>query len=210
MRIDKNSIELGILILLLGQASVFAPVGAKITLDIARHFLKKWWGDGEPYVRPETDPEQVRDSIYKLKRNRYVVWKIDRKAHRVVLEITKKGKKAFDHASFSDITIPHPNRWDGKWRFLLFDIPEKRRALRDIFRERLKTLGFFQFQKSVWLFPFECEKEIRFICEYLEATPYIMMFAATIDNDKVLLRYFLREGVLIRRDLSLVDKGIRY
>lgn len=210
MRLDKDSLETAILILLLGQVSIFAPIGAKITIALARHFLKKWWEEGGPYVRPETDPEQVRDSIYKLKRNEYIRWKIDKKTDKAVLEVTEKGRKAFGQASFSDITIPKPQKWDGKWRFFLFDVPEKQRIMRDTLRSRLKSLGFFQFQKSVWIHPFECEKELRLICEYLTATPYATMFTASIDNDRTLRRYFLREGVLLRHHVSLLDKGARY
>jgi len=198
MRLDKDSIETAILILLFGQVSIFAPIGGKIVLAVAKHFAKQWCKEGGPYVRPETDPELVRASIYKLKRNNYIQWKIDKKANRAIVELTEKGRKAFARASFSDITIPKPQKWDGKWRFFLFDIPEKRRSLRNILREKLKNLGFFQFQKSVWIFPFECEKEMRFMCEYLEATPYTTMFAAEIDNDRTLRRYFLRGGVFVK------------
>lgn len=68
----------------------------------------------------------------------------------------------------------------------------------------------FQFQKSVWIHPFECGKELRCVCEYLKITPYTMMFTAKIENDRILRRYFLREGVLLRHHLSLLDKGVRY
>lgn len=210
MRIDKNSMELSILVLLLGQASVFAPIGGMIVFSIARHFIKKWWEEGGPYVRPEADPEQVRESIYKLRRNDYIEWEIDKKKNKAVVKLTKKGKAAFLRASFTDITIPRPEKWDGQWRFFLFDVPEKRRLLRDVLRAKLKSLGFFQFQKSVWIYPFECEKELRYTCEYLEATPYTMMFTAQIDNDRILRRYFLLKGILLRRDLSLFDKSLRY
>lgn len=34
---------------------------------------------------------------------------------------------------------------------IVFDIPESRRNIRDVFRKDLKLLGFRQFQKSVWI-----------------------------------------------------------
>ena len=40
--------------------------------------------------------------------------------------------------------------WDGKWRIVVFDIPEKRRVIRDILRSRLKMWGFSLWQQSVW------------------------------------------------------------
>lgn len=210
MKLNKDSIETVILIALLGQVSIVAPIGGKIFLAIAKQYVKKWWGERDPYVRPETDPKQVRESIYKLKRNDYIKLKLNKNNNTVTVELTKKGRKAFGEASFVDITITRKSEWDGQWRFLLFDIPEKRRGVRDILRLKVKSMGFFQFQKSVWIYPFECEKEVRYVCEYLEITPYTMMFTAKIDNDRTLRRYFLREGILLRRDLSLWDKGLRY
>lgn len=45
------------------------------------------------------------------------------------------------------------SRWDGKWRLLAFDIPEKNRRTRDKLREYLFILGFKPIQKSVWITP---------------------------------------------------------
>lgn len=41
--------------------------------------------------------------------------------------------------------------WDGKYRLVLFDIPEKNRVVRDNFRNKLKQLGFIGWQQSVWV-----------------------------------------------------------
>lgn len=40
--------------------------------------------------------------------------------------------------------------WDGVWRLVVFDIPEKHRRVRNILRRRLKEWGFTVWQKSVW------------------------------------------------------------
>lgn len=41
--------------------------------------------------------------------------------------------------------------WDGKWRIVIFDIPESKRLVRDLFRRNLKKWGFRHLQKSVWV-----------------------------------------------------------
>lgn len=41
--------------------------------------------------------------------------------------------------------------WDGKWRIVIFDIPEQKRLIRDLFRRNLKKWGFKHLQKSVWV-----------------------------------------------------------
>lgn len=210
MKLNKNSPEREILIALVVGAIILSPMGGKVAIALAKYYLKKWWDEGGPYIPPENDPEQVRQSIYKLKRNNYIKWKYDKSKNVYSVELTEKGKKAFDKTRFDDITMVTPGEWDGQWRFLIFDIPEKRKIFRDILRAKLKHLGFFQFQKSVWVYPFECEEEIRYICEYLRIMPYAIMFTAKIERDRVLRRYFLKQGILLRRYLTLFDKGIRY
>lgn len=44
-----------------------------------------------------------------------------------------------------------PTRWDGKWRIVVFDIPEQKRIIRNLFRRNLKKWGFKHLQKSVWI-----------------------------------------------------------
>lgn len=209
MKIDKNSVEKAILIALLAGAIVISPMGGRVVIGLAAYYLKKWWEKGGPYVPPEKDPEKVRESIYKLKRNEYINWQYDNKKNIVTLELTEKGRKVFGKVQFDDLTISPSKEWDKKWRFLVFDIPEKRKTLRDILRAKLKAIGFFQFQKSVWIYPFECEKEISYVCEYLGATSFTMMFTAAIGNDKILRKYFYDRGILPKKYLYFRDKYIR-
>lgn len=51
-------------------------------------------------------------------------------------------------------------KWDGKWRVIIFDIPEMNRRERDFLRRELKWIGFLELQKSVWIFPYNMENEI--------------------------------------------------
>lgn len=53
------------------------------------------------------------------------------------------------------------DKWDGKWRLVVFDIPEKRRTARDLLRIRLKEWGFRQLQKSIWICKKDCTQVIR-------------------------------------------------
>lgn len=209
-RQTRKNIEKAILISLIGGTVLISPMGGRVVLAFAQYYLMKWWNKDGPYIPPEADPSQVRESIYNLKRRKYVRWKYDKKKEGAVLELTAKGRKIFGKRSFDDVLIPNPRNWDGRWRFFLFDIPEKRRSFRNALRDKLKKIGFFQFQKSVWIHPFECENELQYICEYLGIKPYTIAFTAKIDNDRILRRYFLRKGILLRYHVTLRDKGIHY
>ena len=46
---------------------------------------------------------------------------------------------------------------------LTFDIAHKRKILREALRGKLKQLGFRQFQKSIWIHPFDCRVEIALL-----------------------------------------------
>jgi phenylacetic acid degradation operon negative regulatory protein len=43
--------------------------------------------------------------------------------------------------------------WDGLWRVVIFDIEEEIKRVRELFRKKLKELGFGQLQKSIWITP---------------------------------------------------------
>ena len=63
--------------------------------------------------------------------------------------------------------INKPKKWDRKWRIILFDIPEKIRKARDVFRYHLNQLGFYEFQKSVFVHPYNCKDEIDYLIEFI-------------------------------------------
>ena len=74
--------------------------------------------------------------------------------------------------------------WDGKWRIVIFDIPEKIKTVRDAIRYHLKRLGFVELQKSIFTIPFECEKEIEFIVEFYKVRKHVRFIVAeSIDNE---------------------------
>ena len=89
------------------------------------------------------------------------------------------------------MAIKKPRRWDGHWRIVLFDIPEKRRLGREALRSKLKQLGFYQLQKSCFIHPFECKSEIDFVCELFEVSPYVnFVVAKEIEGQTLLQKFF--------------------
>ena len=106
------------------------------------------------------------------------------------MKITEKGKVRLINFDIDTIKI-QLGKWDGKWRFVIFDIPEKKRIARDILRSKLKEIGFIQIQKSVWACPYECEEEIAFISSVYEVERYVnYIVAAKIDHEEFLKTKF--------------------
>ena len=84
-----------------------------------------------------------------------------------------------------------PPKWDGYWRIVIFDIPEKFKKARNALGKKIKDLGLFPLQKSVFVYPFDCKDEINFVSEFFRVgkfTQYIV--AKELDGEKFLKQHF--------------------
>ena len=50
---------------------------------------------------------------------------------------------------------------DGVWKMVIFDIPEKKRQVRNVIRTKLVSLGFQRWQNSIWISPYTMAPEIE-------------------------------------------------
>lgn len=80
-----------------------------------------------------------------------------------VVKITQDGLTKALKYKLGEMEIKRPSYWDRKWRIVVFDIPDSKKRIRDEFRERLKQLGFFRLQESVFVHAFPCFKEVEFL-----------------------------------------------
>ncbi len=81
--------------------------------------------------------------------------------------------------------------WKGKWFLVIFDVPEDEKNKREYLRKFLLDLGFFPYQKSVYIFPYECDKEIDLIKKIVEGGKYIKYITADkIEEESVIKTYF--------------------
>jgi hypothetical protein len=110
---------------------------------------------------------------------------------KAVIKITNAGKtKVLDYA-LSQMGTKKPGVWDGKWRIVIYDIPSKKRKLQDLFRKKLKQLGLVALQKSVYITPYDCERDIEFIKKYFGVGEGVLFFTVSkFDNDKPWREYF--------------------
>ena len=131
---------------------------------------------------------QIQRSLYYLKKRKFIAFPARSTKGHIIL--TKLGIRKLDQLKFEKLTIK-PAPWDGKWRLLTFDVPEKQKVIRESFRRKLKELGFFHFQRSVFILPYECAKEIALIADYLKIAPCMHLLVANrFLGDKELVRLF--------------------
>jgi len=109
----------------------------------------------------------------------------------LLAEFNRDGKKAIFRYKFDELEIKKPKKWDGQFRVVIFDIPEKKKQARDILREKLEKLGFYQLQKSVFVYPFECQEEIELITRVYEIEPSVYFMRVNyIDNQRKIKEKF--------------------
>jgi len=123
------------------------------------------------------------------------------------IEITDIGKEKLKDLAYNKIKPERQNTWDGKWRVVIFDVPEDKKDLRNYFRRKIKSWGFKQIQKSVYTFPFECAKEITQISYHIGVMKYAtVMIAEIIQGEEEILEHFLNNGILLEEDLIVKAK----
>jgi len=132
----------------------------------------------------------LRRIVNEFKYKRLVDFKEERDGT-ITVTLTKLGKHHALRYDPENIKISIPSKWDKIWRIATFDVPEKKKKARDALRWELKKLGFFELQKSVWVFPYECGDAIDFLVELFEIRNCVRLLeVAKISNDADLRLYF--------------------
>lgn len=101
---------------------------------------------------------------------------IKKQGKQIAIEITEKGKRRLLEYDFENIELKSKRR-DGKWRLVIFDIPEEKKSSRDVFRRKLLELDFIRLQDSVFASAFPCKNEIDFLCHYLEISDFVTLMS---------------------------------
>lgn len=148
-------------------------IGSVFTFDFYLHRGRRYnlyW--------PDDHARKFKKGIYNLKRSGYV-----RLTKNNSFKFTKKGKKWY-RKNICSRSLLREIKWDGKWRVVFFDIPEKFYKQRNSFRRCLINLGFYQLQKSILVLPFRCENEVAELCSRFKISPYVDIFVAEVVGSK--------------------------
>ncbi len=71
--------------------------------------------------------------------------------------ITKKGRQKLASLKLDNKNSLSNPTWDGKWRIILLDLPETRKAEREALRYLLKKAGFICLKNSAYVSPYPFE-----------------------------------------------------
>lgn len=141
------------------------------------------------YRRRKRAREQIRRSLWKLRDRKLVEiqWKGDEQH----VTLTRAGKRQMFRWRFADLRLQPLGQWDGKWRIAIFDIPERHGKARRALAQKIKQMGAYGLQESVYVYPYSWENEIDFVAEFFQVTPYVRYIEALqIEGDQALKRHF--------------------
>jgi len=160
---EQNSLSRKVLtgILLVGAIYIAASspyFALRLPKEISRYLKRR------KYLKEKYGDKTFNNSFYYLKRQGYL--NIERKNKQIYISLTKQGKEKAGKYLIDDLEIKKPKKWDGKWRIIIFDIPNLTRSKREALRGKLKQLSFYRLQNSVWIYPYDCQKEIDLLRDF--------------------------------------------
>ena len=143
-----------------------------------------------PSVRRAQLRYQYRTVLGRLAAQGHIVF--EKREGKQYARITETGRKvlAFEQEK-AKLNDTKKRRWNGRWRVIIFDIPERRRQTRDRLRIIMQEVGFVRLQDSVWVFPYDCEDFVTLLKAELKIGAAILyMVVEQIENDKHLRAHF--------------------
>ena len=174
-------IQQKVLLLLLGGLTLCLTRSSKQYFRVLKSIGKEW---------KAIDRRSLNDAIQKLYQSKLVSSK-DNRDGTLTLVLSQEGEELALTYDLDRLVIKEPTVWDKKWRVVMFDVPENLKKVRDMLRMHFKDMGFYEFQKSVFVHPYPCREEIEFIIEHYNARRFIRFIIATdIDNAIELKRHF--------------------
>ncbi len=148
-RMKKNSLAQKILVYLGETCGNLLDLGYKLIFEPHRFIRQHGLALYRDY---RITFDEFSKGFYELKKNKYI------QKEGKLCYVTPKGRAEIIRTVIR--SKPRKEKWDGKWRAIVFDIPEMSRRDRAFLRRELRWIGFTELQKSVWIFPYDIEKEL--------------------------------------------------
>ncbi len=154
------------------QSMIFTIYG-----DYIRHYGNKIWIGSLIRLLKEFghNEQSVRVSVSRMMKQGWI--DSEKKGNKSYYFLTPRGLARMEEAAVRIFKLM-PNEWDGKWRMLMYSIPEDKRQIRDELRKELLWSGFGSFSNSCWISPNNLEKEVNVLIEKYEVQPYVDFFVS--------------------------------
>lgn len=139
-------------------------------------------------IRNQISPAHFRTAMHRLQKKGLI--HCERQRRGLVFMLTEEGEQEAQKVK-TEVERLKPKQWDGKWRIIIFDIPEKLRGKRDLLRRELVGFGFRQLQQSVWVYPHTLPQAFRDLWKETGIFKYCVIFEADkMENGEMLESVF--------------------
>jgi len=153
-----------------------------------RQYFRTLKAIGKGYA--EIERQALKNAITDLYKSKILEQKENTDGSLTIV-LTENGKRKALTYQIDEMKIKKAQKWDKRWRIVLFDIPEKKKKIREAIRHHLKNLDFFEYQKSVFVQPYDCKNEIEYIIEFYNIRKYVrFIIADSLDNELHLINHF--------------------
>lgn len=171
-----------LLMIALAGMIVIASTSPYFLVNIARAIIKN-----KKYGKNKINEQKITRSLRKLRESRLIIVK-EKQDGKFLIQLTDKGKRKVEEVNIEKLEIKKQKIWDKTWRIIIFDIPDRKKNARDALRQKLQELYFYQLQKSVFVCPYPCEKEVHFLCEFFDITSCVNIITAQKIHDDIKLK----------------------
>ncbi len=176
-----GTIQKKIILLLFSGLAIGLSASPKVAFRVLESASKEW---------KDINNKSLKRAIKSLYESKMIKEKYNKDGS-IKIVLSEDGKKKALVYDIDEMEIKIPKQWDKKWRMVLFDIPELKKKERDGLRFRLKHLDFFEYQKSVFVHPFDCKNEIDFIVELYKIRKFVrFVVVEKLDNELHLKKHF--------------------
>ncbi|MEK7109612.1 MAG: PaaX family transcriptional regulator C-terminal domain-containing protein [Patescibacteria group bacterium] len=115
---------------------------------------------------------------------------------------------------FSELCLEFPffrflkEKWDGKWRIISYEIPEKKREIRDRLRREMQGWGLGPWHRSFWITPHPILSTLKSLTSQKEEEKYIQAFEAehTFGDREILIEKVWGKSALDKSYRELFKK----
>ena len=139
----------------------------------------------------KVEEEKIRKSLKSLERKEII--DLEEKGDEIFVRLKDKNNLTvvkYSTKALLDFKKKEKN-WNGKWFLVFFDVPEIQRNKRNYLRKYLINIGFYRYQQSIYIFPYECEKEITQIKKIVEGAKYMKyIIAEKIEDERAMKTFF--------------------
>ncbi|MGH3318657.1 MAG: PaaX family transcriptional regulator [Streptosporangiaceae bacterium] len=109
----------------------------------------------------------ARAALTRLTRRALLRW--EKRGRRTFYALTGRAAAVLTEGGRRIVSFgAHDAPWDGQWAFVAFSVPESRRPIRHILRERLRWLGYAPLYDALWVSPRDRSAEVRRVLDDLD------------------------------------------